>query len=254
MSASWTTGSSRRRCVLAAVIASLPRASCGRRTVARRPRTTCSIIGYDREPDTLNRFSTHILEDIQTAVVEGLTITDEHMNIVPLLARGGADARQRRRRAARRRRHGCDLEAAAGHQVARRQAVHLRRRAVHRQRHQRSRPTTPRARTASTASASVDTPDPLTADRALPGGLRAVRAAVHSRRACRSTCSRGATSIAPTITTARSLGTGPYRVAEWRSGEYILLERVAELLARRSRRSRSSCSSSCRTRTRASTS
>ena len=26
------------------------------------------IVGYDREPDTLNRFSTHILEDIQTCV------------------------------------------------------------------------------------------------------------------------------------------------------------------------------------------
>ena len=45
------------------------------------------IVGYDREPDTLNRFSTHILEDIQTPVVEGLTITDEQMNILPLLAR-----------------------------------------------------------------------------------------------------------------------------------------------------------------------
>src|SRR5262249_1814894 len=44
------------------------------------------IVGYDREPDTLNRFSTHILEDIQTCVVEGLTTTDEHMQVVPLLA------------------------------------------------------------------------------------------------------------------------------------------------------------------------
>jgi hypothetical protein len=44
------------------------------------------IVGYDREPDTLNRFSTHILEDIQTCVVEGLTTTDERMNVVPLLA------------------------------------------------------------------------------------------------------------------------------------------------------------------------
>ena len=34
----------------------------------------------------MNRFSTHILEDIQSCVVEGLTITDEKMNIVPLLA------------------------------------------------------------------------------------------------------------------------------------------------------------------------
>ena len=44
------------------------------------------VVGYDREPDTLNRFSTHILEDIETCVVEGLVTTDEKMTIVPLLA------------------------------------------------------------------------------------------------------------------------------------------------------------------------
>ena len=50
------------------------------------PTNDLLIVGYDREPDTLNRFSTHILEDIQTCVIEGLTITDDKMNIVPLLA------------------------------------------------------------------------------------------------------------------------------------------------------------------------
>ncbi|MEO7962314.1 MAG: ABC transporter substrate-binding protein, partial [Gemmatimonadaceae bacterium] len=44
------------------------------------------IVAYDREPDTLNRFSTHILEDVQTCVVEGLVTTDEKMNVIPLLA------------------------------------------------------------------------------------------------------------------------------------------------------------------------
>ena len=63
----------------------------GRRVrAAARPRLAPSndllIVGYDREPDTLNRFSTHILEDIQTCVVEGLTTTDEQMKVVPLLA------------------------------------------------------------------------------------------------------------------------------------------------------------------------
>ena len=48
--------------------------------------TTRLVVGYDREPDTLNRFSTHILEDIESCVVEGLVTTDEKMNIVPLLA------------------------------------------------------------------------------------------------------------------------------------------------------------------------
>src|SRR4029453_13081126 len=60
--------------------------ACARRNVTPPASNELLIIGYDREPDTLNRFSTHILEDIQSAVVEGLTVTDEHMQIVPLLA------------------------------------------------------------------------------------------------------------------------------------------------------------------------
>ena len=44
------------------------------------------IVGYDREPDTMNRYATHILEDIQSCVIEGLVTNDEKMNIVPVLA------------------------------------------------------------------------------------------------------------------------------------------------------------------------
>jgi peptide/nickel transport system substrate-binding protein len=44
------------------------------------------IIGYDREPDTMNRYATHILEDIQSCVIEGLVTSDEEMNIIPVLA------------------------------------------------------------------------------------------------------------------------------------------------------------------------
>jgi len=44
------------------------------------------IVGYDREPDTMNRYATHILEDIQSCVVEGLVTSDEQMNVVPVLA------------------------------------------------------------------------------------------------------------------------------------------------------------------------
>src|SRR6185436_14152421 len=53
--------------------------ACARRSSATPPSNDLLIVGYDREPDTLNRFSTHILEDIQTCVVEGLTTTDERM-------------------------------------------------------------------------------------------------------------------------------------------------------------------------------
>src|SRR5262245_30143988 len=61
-------------------------AGCARERQGPPPSNDLLIIGYDREPDTLNRFSTHILEDIQTCIVEGLTITDEKMQVVPLLA------------------------------------------------------------------------------------------------------------------------------------------------------------------------
>ena len=44
------------------------------------------IVGYDREPDTMNRYATHILEDIQSCVIEGLVSGDETMKIVPILA------------------------------------------------------------------------------------------------------------------------------------------------------------------------
>src|SRR5207302_1677386 len=73
------------RYVVGCAVAALALSAC-RRPVAVPPSNDLLIVGYDREPDTLNRFSTHILEDIQTCVVEGLTTTDEQMNVVPLLA------------------------------------------------------------------------------------------------------------------------------------------------------------------------
>src|SRR3954468_21372796 len=64
----------------------LSAAGCMRRSAGAAPSNDLLIVGYDREPDTLNRFTTHILEDIQTCVVEGLTTTDDQMRVVPLLA------------------------------------------------------------------------------------------------------------------------------------------------------------------------
>ena len=66
----------------AIAIALLLLASCS--GTARGPSNELLIIGYDREPDTLNRFASHILEDIESCVVEGLITTDEKMNVVPL--------------------------------------------------------------------------------------------------------------------------------------------------------------------------
>ena len=50
------------------------------------PTNDLLIVGYDREPDTLNRFATHILEDTMICIVEGLTVWNEKMEVVPVLA------------------------------------------------------------------------------------------------------------------------------------------------------------------------
>ena len=60
--------------------------ACGSGTGAITPSNDLLIIGYDREPDQMNRFGTHILEDIHSCVIEGLTTTDEDMNVIQLLA------------------------------------------------------------------------------------------------------------------------------------------------------------------------
>ena len=73
------------RRVAALLLSVLALATCGEQLSG--PSNELLIVGYDREPDTMNRFSTHILEDIQTCIVEGLTVTDEQMRVVPLLAR-----------------------------------------------------------------------------------------------------------------------------------------------------------------------
>ena len=64
-------------------------AACGggaKRAARGAPSNQLLIVGYDREPDTMNRYSTHILEDIQSCVIEGLVTADEKNEIVPVLA------------------------------------------------------------------------------------------------------------------------------------------------------------------------
>jgi hypothetical protein len=60
--------------------------ACGGDRGGGGPSNALLVVGYDREPDTMNRYATHILEDIQSCVVEGLTTNDEKMNVVPVLA------------------------------------------------------------------------------------------------------------------------------------------------------------------------
>jgi peptide/nickel transport system substrate-binding protein len=74
-----------RRATLAPV-ALLLLAACAPSRRANPPTNDLLVVGYDREPDTLNRFSTHILEDTMICISEGLTVWNERMEAVPVLA------------------------------------------------------------------------------------------------------------------------------------------------------------------------
>jgi peptide/nickel transport system substrate-binding protein len=58
----------------------------GQRAGTPQPGNELLIVGYDREPDTLNRFSTHILEDTMICISDGLVVYDQSMEVVPVLA------------------------------------------------------------------------------------------------------------------------------------------------------------------------
>ena len=182
------------------------------------------VVGYDREPDTLNRFSTHILEDIETCVVEGLVTTDQSMTIVPLLAAsvptienggvvlrkdGGMDVTWTLRPNVR-------WHDGTPHTSA---DVKFTVEAIN------SPAYNPESTDGFDRISSVDTPDPLTAilhyrEIYAPYALQFVRGTLPKHvLEGRDIDSANDYNRAP-------LGTGPYRVAEWKSGEYIRLEAV----------------------------
>lgn len=182
------------------------------------------VVGYDREPDTLNRFSTHILEDIETCVVEGLVTTDQSMAIVPLLAasvptieNGGVVLRED---------GGMDVTWALRPNVRWHDGtphtsadVKFTVEAIN------SPAYNPESTDGFDRISSVDTPDPLTAvlhyrEVYAPYALQFVRGTLPKHvLEGRDIDSANDYNRAP-------LGTGPYRVAEWKSGEYIRLEAV----------------------------
>ena len=184
------------------------------------------IIGYDREPDTMNRFSTHILEDIQTCIIEGLTVTDERMNVIPLLAAevptpenggvvlrpdGGMDVTWRLRPGIRWH-DGVPFTSAD---------IRFTVEAIN------SPDYNPESTDGFDRIESVETPDSLTAivryrEVYAPYALQFVRGAL-PRHVLAGRDIDGAQDY-----NRNPLGTGPYRVAEWRTGEYILLERVPD--------------------------
>ena len=54
--------------------------ACGSGSGAIAPSNDLLIIGYDREPDQLNRFGTHILEDVHEIAGTGTLFPDEEGN------------------------------------------------------------------------------------------------------------------------------------------------------------------------------
>lgn len=184
------------------------------------------VVGYDREPDTMNRFSTHILEDIQTCVIEGLTVTDERMNVIPLLASevptlengavtlrpdGGMDVTWRLRPGIRWH-DGVPFTSADLKFTV--EAIN-------------SPDYNPESTDGFDRIESVETPDSLTAivkyrEVYAPYALQFVRGAL-PRHVLAGRDIDGAQDY-----NRNPLGTGPYRVAEWKTGEYVLLERVPD--------------------------
>lgn len=188
------------------------------------PSNDLLIVGYDREPDVLNRFSTHILEDIHSCIVEGLTTTDEHMNVVPVLARevptpenggvlirpdGGMDVTWRLRPGVR----WHDGTPFTSDDIA------FTVRAINDPAYN------PESTDGFDRIESVSTPDSLTAvvhyrEIYAPYAIQFFRGALPRH------VLEGRDIDRATDYNRNPLGTGPYRVVEWRTGEYILLERV----------------------------
>lgn len=182
------------------------------------------IIGYDREPDTMNRYATHILEDIESCVVEGLATNDEQMRIVPVLAEeiptlenkgvvlradGGMDVTWKLR-------PGVTWHDGTPHTSA---DVQFTVQAINKGDWK------PESVDGFDRISSVDTPDSLTAvvhykELYAPYQLQFVRGTLPKHLL------QGRDLNTANDYNRAPLGTGPYKVKEWKTGEYVLLEAV----------------------------
>ena len=184
------------------------------------------IVGYDREPDTMNRYATHILEDIQTCVVEGLVTTDEKMNVVPVLAAeiptqanggvvlrpdGGMDVIWKLRPGVHwhdgRSHTSADVKFTADAMI--------------------KGDWKPESTDGFDRIASVDTPDSLTAvvhykEVYAPYQTQFLRGTLPKHLL------EGRDIDKANDYNRSPMGTGPYRVAEWKTGEYVLLEKAPD--------------------------
>ena len=202
---------------LALLLSACTKASSG-------PSNALLIVGYDREPDTMNRYATHILEDIQTCVVEGLVTTDERMNVVPVLATevptlenggvvmrgdGGMDVTWKLRPGVKwhdgHAHTSADVKFTADAMI--------------------KGDWKPESTDGFDRIASVDVPDSLTAvvhykEPYAPYRLQFLRGTLPKHLL------EGRNIDKASDYNRNPMGTGPYRVTEWKTGEYVLLERV----------------------------
>jgi peptide/nickel transport system substrate-binding protein len=210
----------------ATLIAAVLCAACGAGNGGPAPSNDLLIVGYDREPDVMNRFSTHILEDIHSCVVEGLTTTDENMKVIPVLAvevptlenggvrlrdDGGMDVTWKLR-------PGVRWHDGVPHTSA---DVKFTVEALN------DPDYNPESTDGFDRIESVSTPDSLTAivhyrEIYAPYAIQFFRGTLPKHLL------EGRDIDRATDYNRNPLGTGPYRVAEWRTGEYILLERVPD--------------------------
>ncbi len=181
------------------------------------------IVGYDREPDTMNRYATHILEDIQTCVIEGLVTNDEKMRIIPVLAAeiptvenggvimrtdGGMDVTWKLR-------PGVQWHDGTPHTSA---DVKFTVDAMIKGDWK------PESTDGFDRISSVDTPDSLTAvvhykEVYAPYQMQFARGTLPKH------VLEGRDIDKATDYNRKPLGTGPYRVVEWKTGEHVLLEK-----------------------------
>jgi peptide/nickel transport system substrate-binding protein len=201
-----------------------PRAG-GAARAGRGPSNELLVVGYDREPDTMNRYATHILEDIESCVVEGLVVNDETMKPVPVLAAeiptlanggvrlradGGMDVTWKLR-------PGVRWHDGTPHTSA---DVKFTVDAINKGDWK------PESVDGFDRITSVDTPDSLTAvvhyrERYAPYVWQFARGTLPKHVLA------GRSIDAATDYNRAPLGTGPYKVAEWKTGEYIALERAS---------------------------
>ncbi len=191
---------------------------------ATGPSNDLLIVGYDREPDTMNRYATHILEDIESCIVEGLVTNDEKMNVVPVLAAdiptlanggvklrpdGGMDVTWKLR-------PGVTWHDGHPHTSA---DVKFTVDAINKGDWK------PESTDGFDRIASVDTPDSLTAvvhykEVYAPYQMQFFRGTLPKH------VLEGRDIDKAGDYNRNPLGTGPYRLVEWKTGEYILLERI----------------------------